>query len=467
MLFKSVKMKKTMHDETKKPVAVIGAGLAGLTAARYLRQQGIPILLFEAGKKISGLAQSFHDDEGFTYDFGAHFITNRLAAAIGVGSECRDVRHYGETVILGGRSYSYPFGLMKVPRLTASGIMTRTSNMIKGRKPESAADWFRSKYGKALADEVAIPLTEAWSGASASDLAPSVGESIPGSIGHTLMLKLASRLTRRAVACGYSREMPEAPHVWHVYPNDGVSLLCRQLAASIEDAIQLESPVEKIFVDDGKAVGVRASGREHEVSAVVSTAPCHILPKLVSGTDVLKPLARFRYRPMVFVNMRFQGRGLLPDVVAWTPEEQFPFFRLTEASLSMPWLAPAGKTLITVDIGCEVGDSVWNMADEALGEFCLSHLTEVINDARSRYMGCRVLRTPIAYPVFLKEYEHDRLRFEHSTGVENLYSIGRNGEFAHIFMEDVYWRTLRKMRRLVQTLGSPGRSSQEEMICPA
>jgi oxygen-dependent protoporphyrinogen oxidase len=454
-----------MHHETKKPVAVIGAGLAGLTAARYLRQRGVPVRLYEAGKAISGLAQSFHDDEGFTYDFGAHFITNRLAAAIGVGSECRDVRHYGETVLLDGRSYSYPFGLMKVPRLTASGIGTRLGGITRrGKEPESAADWFRAKYGRALADEVAIPLTEAWSGAAATELAPSVGDSIPGSIGHTIMLKVASRLTRRAVACGYSREMPESPHVWHVYPNDGVSLLCRKLASPIEDIIRLESPVEEIMVEDGRAVAVRVKGQEQEVSAVVSTAPCHILPKLVTGTDALQPLARFRYRPMVFVNMRFRGRGLLPDVVAWTPEKQFPFFRLTEASLSMPWLAPAGKTLITVDIGCNVGDEIWTMADEALGELCLNHMTEIIGDARERYMGCRVLRTPIAYPVFLKEYEEDRLRFGRSSGVENLYSIGRNGEFAHIFMEDVYWRTLAKMRHLLSTLET--RSPQNGIAAP-
>jgi protoporphyrinogen oxidase len=74
-------------------------------------------------------------------------------------------------------------------------------------------------------------------------------------------------------------------------------------------------------------------------------------------------------------------------------------------------------------------------------------------------MGCRVLRTPIAYPVFLNEYEADRQRFEDSMQVEGLYSVGRNGEFAHIFMEDVYWRTLKKTRQLSATLngrnGSP------------
>ena len=430
------------------PVAVIGAGIAGLTAARFLRCRGIPFILFESGPKVAGLAESFQDPVGFSYDFGAHFITNRLAAAVGIGAECHTVERYGESVFFDGRNYKYPFGLLGNPKFLTGGVASR----LRGKREESsdsAAGWFRTRYGPTLADSIVLPLLEAWSGVPACDLAPSVGQKLQHSILRTMVLKLTSRMTGRAVACGYSHEMPEGTNVWHVYPKGGVSRLCKRLADGIGDALRLNSRVEEIRVASGRVVAVRVNGEEMAVSGAVSTAPVSILAQLVTGTEVLGPLRNFRYRPMVFVNLRLEGRGLLADTMVWTPDKGFPFFRLTEAPRSMPWLAPEGKTIITADIGCDVGDDVWKMTDEDLGDLCLKHIEPMIPDVRARYLGCRALRTPIAYPVFLKSYEEHRLRLHQGTGIRGLLSIGRNGEFAHLLMEDVYWRTLRKMRQFV------------------
>ncbi|MGB7201244.1 MAG: FAD-dependent oxidoreductase [Pyrinomonadaceae bacterium] len=441
-----------MTAQDIKPVAIIGAGLAGLTAADYLRERHVPFVLFEAGKKIAGLAASFKDDEGFSYDFGAHFVTNRLADAIGVSDECLTVKRYGERVWLGGKSYSYPFGLMTIPRMTLSGIKTKLSG--NGKSHESAAHWFRNAFGTALADEVALPLIEAWSGAKATDLSAAVGESLPGSIAKTLYLRAASIVTRRAVACGYSRELAESAGVYHVYPKAGVSTLCEKLASGLNGQLRLESPVEEIIVENERVTAVISNGKLYDVSAVISTAPANILAKLVKGTNALDNIAKFRFRPMIFVNLKLKGRGLLQDTVLWFPEKQFPFFRLTEATLSMPWLAPEGHTVITVDIGAEKTDAVWNMSDDELVEMCLNSMSEVVPDIREKHLGHNILKTGISYPMFLKEYEQARQDFERSTSIPNLLSIGRNGEFSHIFMEDVYFRTRKKVAELATNLAN-------------
>lgn len=432
------------------PVAILGAGLAGLTAATFLRRHGVPVRVYEAGQHVAGLARSERDADGFTYDCGAHFITNRLAAAVGVSAACRPMPRYGETVWHRGRTYSYPFGLMRSVRYASSAVAAKARGLL-AVKPTTAtaADHYRGQYGRRLADEIALPLTEAWSGAKGHELSASVGEKFATGLARTVMLKAAARLTRRTVAVGYSGTVAESPHVWHVYPAGGIGSVCERLAGEVRDVIQTGSPVEAILVENERAVGVRVNGRDVPARAVVSTAPVNVLAKLVRGTDRLAHLARFRYRAMAFVNMRFDGASGLPDVVTWTPEAEYPFFRLSDIGLGLPWLVPSGMSQVTCDIGCRVGDDTWAAPDDALGARCLHALDRIAPGLAERFLGCRVVRTPVAYPVFLAEYEEDRRRFEQGTGVAGLYSVGRNGEFAHILMEDVFWRTRRKLLDLV------------------
>ena len=184
------------------PVAIIGAGLAGLTAAVHLKRHGVPVRVFEASPNLAGLARSEHDADGFTYDFGAHFITNRLAATVGYSTCCRQVARYGESVRVGRHIYAYPFGLLQSPRFLLDAIGQKLRDCISSRPVVTAADWYRKSYGKALADRVALPLIEAWSGEKADQLSRAVGEKMPGSLMGTLLLKLAGKWTRRPVAIG-------------------------------------------------------------------------------------------------------------------------------------------------------------------------------------------------------------------------------------------------------------------------
>ena len=69
-----------------KPVAIIGAGITGLTAAFYLKRKGIPVTVYEASGRVGGVIQSLHQD-GYIAEFGPNTI---LETSPKVGQLVRD-----------------------------------------------------------------------------------------------------------------------------------------------------------------------------------------------------------------------------------------------------------------------------------------------------------------------------------------------------------------------------------------
>ncbi len=56
------------------PVAVIGAGIAGLTCARALHDHGVEVIVFDKGRRVGGRLNTRRED-GHAYDHGAQFVT--------------------------------------------------------------------------------------------------------------------------------------------------------------------------------------------------------------------------------------------------------------------------------------------------------------------------------------------------------------------------------------------------------
>ena len=431
------------------PVVVIGGGIAGLVAARELARHGVDADVYEAGPRLAGMASSRIDPDGFTYDVGAHFVTNRFVAALGMPGPFRTLPRYGEVVHLDPRHHPhYPVGLLGVPRYATSAALERVRRPT--RDLAVAADRFRHDYGPVLADEVALPLLEAWSGLPAEQLSASVIDKIPTGLLQTIWLRVAQRLTHRAVMIGYCKEEPSASGVHHVSPAGGVAGICQHVAAQLPRGVQLDHPAEAIYVENNVVVGARVNGRDIETDTVISTLPVNRLPQLIRGSDRLDRFRRFTFRGLVLVNLKLIGRGLLPEVVVWTPRG-FPYFRVTETPMAMPWSAPEGKTMILCELGAQPGDDVWGLTDDEAVERCVSTLEPLIANVRSMVIGATVLRQPLGYPVFALEYEHDRAALARDgTGIGGLLSVGRNGEFDHILMEDTFWRLRRRIPRLVE-----------------
>lgn len=66
-------IKKTIYD-----VIIIGSGIAGLSAARYLHDKGQSVLVLDKGRRIGGRCATKRI-EGFTFNYGAQFLTTKEA----------------------------------------------------------------------------------------------------------------------------------------------------------------------------------------------------------------------------------------------------------------------------------------------------------------------------------------------------------------------------------------------------
>jgi oxygen-dependent protoporphyrinogen oxidase len=56
-----------------KPVAIIGAGITGLTTAFYLKRSGVPVVVYEASGRVGGVIQSVRRD-GYLAEFGPNTL---------------------------------------------------------------------------------------------------------------------------------------------------------------------------------------------------------------------------------------------------------------------------------------------------------------------------------------------------------------------------------------------------------
>jgi oxygen-dependent protoporphyrinogen oxidase len=357
------------------PVAIIGAGITGLTAAFRLKRMGVPVTVYESGERVGGVIQSIRRD-GYLAEFGPNTILEtspkirELVQEAGLASRRTDPDPKAEARYV--VRYKRPMEMPGSPLgFFTTGLFTLSAKLAVLREPfvparrdgveESIAQFVQRRLCKEFLDQAIDALV---SGVYAGDpYKLSVPQAFPklaaleekyGSLIKGQILGARERKKRGEVA------KDRAPKFSF---DEGLQVLPDRLREVLGDAVLLKTEVVRV-TREGKSwkVASRCNGAEavREHSAVIYAGTAYRLAELsVEGSQPvdLKLFSEIRYPPVASVVLGFrrqdvahpaQGFGVLIPRV-----EGFKSLGTIFSSSLFPNRAPSGHLLLTTYVGGE------------------------------------------------------------------------------------------------------------------
>lgn len=411
-------------------VAVFGAGITGLAAARELLRRGHAVDVYEASSLVGGLAASFRDAEGFVYDNGPRFIFSTLAAKLGILDECVPVSYY-EHMHVGGKTYRFPFGLAKNARFSLSAGMAALTRYAAPR-PDSLASFLRTYYGGHFSARVLMPLIEKWSGTDCREMSIDFASRLLPTnlayVAYSLLKRLRGGITEDYYKKGR----------YIVYPKGSNARIFEVLTATAGLKLHFDAPLESVRVEGGRVAGATVGGREIRADAYVSTIPLPALARRTQPRGLMREWEDFSYRSIVVLFVKIDRPRVLDGLWTWFPDPAYPFYRIAEYKNALATMAPPDRTLLSLEFACQEGDAVWNRTKEELYDWIAPQLRALYGLARADIRGLDVHRSAHAYPVMKKATEARQRAVTHRTPVENLFIAGRTGMFQYKMTEGSY-----------------------------
>lgn len=354
-----------------KKVIVVGAGLAGLSAAWTLRKHGIETVLLEATEKAGGRIAG-EDFEGFRIDSGADFFCDSYDYTFNVCEELglslirshmnlgwfRDgkwilstpINSFGNAIRIW--EWFWKVGILSPGFLKLVWSLRREQNYHNFSSQSRIADVDRDTEEENFDNF----LTEL---GISDNLRMNITGMLEMTMGHI-------ELSNRHYMMSYIAEMLLKPGKLFV-PKKGAGELGNALANVCGDSIRLSTPVRTIVIQNGIATGVITDGGLLEADAVICAVPgtkvSNLIPDLPATIHSALTKVTYSSGCRVVIGL---DRPPLPS--GWHgalyPEDETPL--LLDRSINLPDCVPEGKSTLDLLVGRDAAKELFPLDDEEI-----------------------------------------------------------------------------------------------------